>query len=262
VHSFRLYIVPILEEEGMIAIYYQVKRRFKSCFFIVMLLGAVIPLSAQAQENYKMRVVVFGDSVMAGRHLLPEEKFAARLQRRLSGIGFQVEVTDMSSEDETTWTAVDHTERVAQLHPDLVILQLGMNDVLRGMKPDNVYNNLHKVLYRLRYNELGNPTGTYIFFLGVAALPTQPFAYRTQLEQSLNNITEVHAVSYYPNVLEGIAGVPTLSLADGLHPNSEGINVLVENVLPTIDSLLRYRLQYLIQKSAIEQQQNAPQTGF
>lgn len=244
------------------SIFFQVKRPFVHGFVAVLaaiIMVAAFPGKGFAQQGtYRMKIVVFGDSILAGRHLLPEERFAARLERRLLGVGYQVDVIDMSNADETTASAASRVEQVAQLNPDLVLVEIGMNDVLRGMEIKNIYNNLHQILYRLRFDEQGKPTGTYVFFLGVQASATQPYTYRTQLQQSLDRITDVHSVSFYPNVLDGITGVPSLSLADGLHPNSEGINVLIENLLPTVDSLLRYRLQYLIQKSAVEQQQQAP----
>ncbi len=227
-------------------------------FFLI--LGGLYALGvgpARSADTYRMRIVVFGDSITSGKRLLPEETFAARLKRRLQAAGYDIEVIDMSEQDDTTSTAIGRVESVLNQSPDMVILAMGQNDIERGIDPTIIYNNLYQILYRLVKNQADVNSGIYVLIAGIKASLQTEYSYRARIETNFKLVADSLAVSLYPFVLQGVAGVPEMSMADGVHPNAGGVNVMVENLLPMIDTLLRYRLAHLAEINAQLQQRRS-----
>lgn len=226
----------------------------KSLLGFICLMGAVVfGLSGgalAAGDTYRMKIVVFGDSIVSGERLLPEETFSARLQRRLQTVGYDVQVIDMTNSGDTTSTAVGRVGDVLRVSPDLVLIAFGLNDTERGIDTTLIYNNLYKITYSFLKTVSGVDSDIYAMLVGMQVPATREYEYRAQVENNFEALAERLVVSFYPSVLDGVAGVPALSMADGLHPNAEGVNVMVENLLPMIDNLLRYRLQGLAKRNA------------
>lgn len=227
--------------------------RVKCLLFSLMVFGASVSVVSQgyaAGDTYRMRIAVFSDSMLAGDRLLKEETFCARLQRRLQNVGYDVEILNFTKSDDTTLNALARVETILRAKPDLVLVALGLNDIERGIDPTLIYNNLYKITYSFMKTVSGQDGDVYTLLVGVKAPANREYSYRTQVENNFKAISDQLAVSLHPSALEGVMDVAGLSMADGVHPNADGVNVVVENLLPMIDSLLRYRLHGLAKRNA------------
>jgi len=181
-------------------------------------------------------VIVFGDSLLSGYQLQPEQAFAAKLDRKFKEYGFtNVEVTDMSVPGETTAGGVERIDRVASQHPDVVVLELGANDTLRGIATGIIYNNLGTMIGKLLQVRAN------VIFVGIKAPSNMGYSYAAQLEQGYRTLADAYKLSFYPFALEGVVGQPDLNLADGYHPNARGVDVMVERMYPLVDDAVRQR---------------------
>lgn len=205
--------------------------------------------SASAAADDKMRVVVFGDSLTSGHMLRPEQAFPARLGRKLEEIGFQkVEVINMSVSGETSSGGLDRLNNVLIQKPDVVVLEIGANDVKNGVSPTLIYSNLANMLGTLLHK------GIYVILVGMKAPPNMEMEYAQQVDDIYKKLVDFYRVPFYPFALEGVYGNPELNLADGYHPNAQGVDVMVENMYRLVDAGLRWRWQVRQQKLEEEQQ--------
>lgn len=117
-------------------------------------------------------------------------------------------------------------------HPDLVIVELGANDALRGLSPQQTKKNLDSILSRLRQN------GVQALLTGMKAPRNMGEEYYTQFDQIYPELAQQHKVPFYPFFLAGVVGDPELNQADGIHPTSAGVEVIVKRILPLVGKTL------------------------
>ena len=216
-----------------------------------LVVGASVTLSFSysAQAIPPIRVVVLGDSLMSGYQLQPEQAFAAKLRRKLLEYGFSnVEVTDMSVPGETTGGGAERIQQVLALRPDVVVLELGANDALRGINTSVIHTNLSTIMGKLAQNR------SYIVFVGMKAPSNMGYSYSAQMEASFRSLAEAYKASFYPFALEGVVGHPDLNLADGYHPNARGVDVMVERIYPLVDAGVRARWNELAYQQQYDNQ--------
>jgi acyl-CoA thioesterase-1 len=212
------------------------KPAFKG--FHTLLLTAIIAFSFLSAEAARaqppIRVVVYGDSLLSGYQLQPEQAFAAKLDRKLKEYGFMnVDVINMSVPGETTTGGLERLQSVLDQRPDVVVLGLGANDALRGIPTNILYKNLSEILSKFVQNRI------YTVFIGMKAPSNMGYSYTAQLEQSFRTLADVYKTDFYPFALEGVVGNPELNLADGYHPNAKGVDVMVERIYPHVDNGVR-----------------------
>ena len=211
---------------------------------------AANPVNSWAGKVY--RVVVFGDSITQGYQLQPQDAFPARLQQKLRAMGYDaIEVINMSKVGAATAAATNDTQSVIQKLPDVVIVQLGYNDTRRGVLPTSVTSSLNMIVGELKR------AGIYVVLAGINAPATLGEDYSYQILQSFYVVAKENNVPLYPNIVEGIHNSSSLTLADGIHPNSAGVDVLVNGLVPLVDAGLRWR--YEVYQSELEQQKKAQQ---
>lgn len=220
-------------------------RHYLLLFSIVLWLT---PPNAHAQGNLK--IVVYGDSLTSGQQLQDNETYAAKLGYKLKDVGYtNVDVFNMSRADQTTGMAAEKVGEVVAKHPDVVVVQLGNNEVLRGVNTDVIYKNMVNVLGKIQQS------GAYIVLIGVKAPENAPATYARQLDDMFTRLVNFYRVAYYPNALEGISGNADMTLADGYYPNSKAVDYMVENTLLMVDAGLRWRW------SLLNDQQDLNNTG-
>jgi acyl-CoA thioesterase-1 len=117
--------------------------------------------------------------------------------------------------------------------PDLVLVELGGNDSLRGIEPSDTYHNLDQVLSRL------TAEGLPVLLAGMRAPRNLGEAYVAEFDAVFPRLAEKHGIAFYPFFLDGVALDPALNQADGIHPNAAGVAVIVERILPALEPLLR-----------------------
>ncbi len=205
-------------------------------FLLLVLLAAFQLTPATARASEPVRLLALGDSLAAGYGLPREDGFTEQLERSLRADGHDVIVINAGVSGDTTAGGLARldwvVDSVGDGGPDAVIVELGANDGLRGIDPDVTYNNLDSIVSRLR--ERGLP----VLIAGMRAPPNLGAEYVEAFDAIFPRVADKHGVPLYPFFLEGVAARPHLNLADGIHPNREGIAVIVERITPAVTQLV------------------------
>jgi acyl-CoA thioesterase-1 len=195
--------------------------------------GADTDAAAPGEAEYDHLIVAFGDSLYAGYGLDQDEGFAPELQRALGERGLSVRVVNAGVSGDTTAAG---RQRLAftldglDARPDLVIVGLGGNDMLRGISPDQTRANLVAILEEL------DDRGIDAMLTGMVAAPNLGEDYGNAFNPIYPELAEQFDVPLYPFFLDGVIQQPGLMLPDGIHPNADGIDAIVERFEPLVGS--------------------------
>ncbi|MEN3148679.1 arylesterase [Neorhizobium sp. IRAMC:178] len=199
--------------------------------FIVMSALALAALPAAAQDR-AIQLVGFGDSLMAGYQLAPSESYTAQLEAALKAKGQNVVVTNAGVSGDTTAGGLARIDWSVPDGTDGVILELGANDALRGISPDQSEKNLDAILARLKGRKIP------VLLIGILAPPNMGGDYAEKFNPIYKRLAEKYAVPLYPFFLDGVTTFSNLQLSDGMHPNAKGVAVMVEKTLRPVESFL------------------------
>jgi acyl-CoA thioesterase-1 len=197
-------------------------------FAVTMMFGLSAPVRAET-----INLVGFGDSLMAGYELPPEQAFPAQLEKLLRAKGHDVAIANAGVSGDTT---ADGLARIDWSIPDGtkgVILELGANDALRGLSPEQSRDNLDQMISRLKAR------GIPVLLAGILAPPNMGADYEKAFNPIYEQLADKHGLDLYPFFLDGVAMQPQLQLKDGMHPNGEGTRVMAEKFLPAADVFLK-----------------------
>jgi acyl-CoA thioesterase-1 len=197
----------------------------RACQVILVALALFVAGSAAAQP---LKILALGDSLMAGYGLPPGQGFAPQLERALKEHGVQAQVIDAGVSGDTTAGGLARLDWALADAPDLVILELGANDMLRGVDPAETRANLDAILAKLRQ------AGPKVLLAGMRAAPNLGPSYAGAFEKAYVDLAAKYAVPLYPFFLEGVATEAGLNLPDGLHPNAAGVQEIVRRILPHV----------------------------
>ena len=208
---------------------YGVLRRIFQLGFLLFVASA---LPAHAADRL---ILAFGDSLTAGYQLKPGEGFTWQLEAALRKEGKAVRVHNAGVSGDTTaqgkarlnWVLASLKQK-----PDLAIVALGANDMLRGQPAAQTRANLDAIVGELRKR------GIPVVVAGMVAAPNMGAAYAKEYNAIFPAIAKKHGATLYPFFLQGVAAQPSLQLADGMHPNKQGVAVMVRNILPTVRKAL------------------------
>ncbi len=208
------------------------KNDLVSLTFSIIAVFALATATAQAEDS-PQRLMVFGDSLTAGYGLDSKDSLPAQLQRALRDRGHAVTVINAGVSGDTTSGGLSRLEWTLADDPQAVILALGANDGLRGINPGLTRDNLQHMLEILQQHELP------VLLLGMLAPPNLGRDYGEAFNAIYPDLAEEYSVLFYPFFLEDVVGEPQLNLEDGIHPNRQGVQVIVENILPLVEQLLQ-----------------------
>jgi acyl-CoA thioesterase-1 len=194
--------------------------------FILFLSAMVVAASSARAEP--VRIVGFGDSLMAGYNLGPEEGFTGQLQVKLKEAGIDALVENAGVSGDTTSGGLSRLDWSVPDGTDLVILELGANDALRGIEPDITRQNLDAMVVRLKER------GIAVLLAGMLAPPNMGVDYQKQFDPIFPELAKKHTVPLHGFFLDGVAAERNLLLEDGMHPNAKGVSVMVERILPAV----------------------------
>jgi acyl-CoA thioesterase I len=198
----------------------------------VVLMTAGTGFAQPAADAKPIRIVVLGDSLSAGLGLSASAAFPERLQKSLESKGIAVDIvnagvsgdTSSGGRDRLDWSVPDGTQAV--------ILELGANDALRGTDPAVTRSALSDILTRLKAR------GIAVLLCGMVAPPNYGSDYSARFNAIYPDLAKSFGVALYPFFLEGVAADARLNQADGMHPTAEGVDVIVKNILPTVQAFL------------------------
>lgn len=185
-----------------------------------------------AAAEHPVRILALGDSLTAGYGLAASASFPAQLQAQLQSRGYPVEVINGGVSGDTTAGGLARLDWALADNPDAVILELGANDGLRAIDPAVTQANLKAILERLRDNNLP------VLLTGMLAPPNLGTDYSQSFNAIYPQLAQRYDTLFYPFFLDGVATVPELNQADGLHPTERGIAIVVERILPFVIRLL------------------------
>jgi acyl-CoA thioesterase-1 len=196
-------------------------------------LSAMLPAGGAKAEAY--RIVGFGDSLMAGFELGPGEGFTDRLAAALQARGLEVEVVNAGVSGDTTSGGLSRIDWSVDESADLVILELGANDALRGIPPELTASNLDAMITRLKARDIS------VLLAGMLSPPNMGENYARAFNAIYPELAARHEVPLYPFFLDGVAAESDLLLADGMHPNARGVERIVAGILPRVIELMEGR---------------------
>nr|WP_100548970.1 MULTISPECIES: arylesterase [unclassified Pseudomonas] len=196
-------------------------------------LSGALALMFWAQGAVAGTLLVVGDSISAAFGLDSRQGWVALLEKRLEDEGFEHSVVNASiSGDTSAGGAARLSALLAEHKPELVIIELGGNDGLRGQPPAQLQQNLASMV------EKSQQAGAKVLILGMRLPPNYGARYTTAFAEVFSKVAEESGSALVPFVLEGIGGVPSMMQPDGIHPTAEAQPVLLDNVWPTLKPLL------------------------
>jgi acyl-CoA thioesterase I len=200
------------------------------CVLLGVMSGLLLREAAAAAEP--MVILVLGDSFTAGLGVPREAAFPARLEERLRQTWKAVQVVNAGVSGDTTAGGLARVDRaLAQAKPDLVLLELGANDALRGIPPAVVRASLDAIIARIQ------ASGAKLLLTGMRAPPNWGEDYRAAFDRIYPDLARSRGVPLYPFFLQGVAQDPELNQPDRLHPNEKGVRVLVDRIAPVLEHL-------------------------
>ncbi|MEQ8602758.1 MAG: arylesterase [Marivibrio sp.] len=193
------------------------------------LMLAVLIGAARAQDGDERPVILaLGDSLTAGYGLSKAESFPSVLEDALAEAGRPAEVINAGVSGDTTKGGLSRVDWLLTEDPDVVLLELGSNDGLRALDPQQTYENLAAII------EKSQQAGAHVLLAGMLAPPNLGRDYGREFNAVFPRLADEYDVTFYPFFLEGVAAEPQLNQSDGMHPNADGVEVIVDNILPTV----------------------------
>jgi acyl-CoA thioesterase-1 len=195
--------------------------------------AAVLATASHAAAVRTLRLVALGDSLTAGLGLAPGKAFPDRVEAALRAKGWDVKVINAGVSGDTAADGLARYEWAVPPDADALIIELGANDMLRGLKPEATKATLAAILDKARAAHL--PT----LLAGMRAAPNLGPEYASQFSAIYPALAKAYDVPLYPFFLDGVAGDPKLNQPDGLHPTADGVEVIVQKILPSVEALMK-----------------------
>jgi acyl-CoA thioesterase-1 len=179
-----------------------------------------------------VKIVALGDSLTAGFQLPASAAFPVQLQRALKAKGIAVEIANAGVSGDTVAGGLARLDWSVPDGTDAVILELGANDMLRGLNPAATRTALTAIVQRLKAR------GIEVLLCGMRSAPNLGADYGGQFEAMFSELAAANGLIFYPFFLDGLIGVRTLLQPDGLHPTAEGVGKIVAGILPKAEELV------------------------
>ena len=193
-----------------------------------LLLAFLCLVSVTHAQNAPIKIAVLGDSLAAGYGVKPEQSFPARLEAALKAAGRSVTVLNHGVSGDTTTGGLDRIDWMLGDKPDIVLIQLGANDMLRGVDPALTERNLDTMIAKLKQ------AGVTVWLAGMMAQRNLGPEYVAAFDGLYRKLADKYQVPLYPFLLDGVAQDPALNQADGIHPNPKGAEIIAGKLLPFV----------------------------
>jgi acyl-CoA thioesterase-1 len=214
--------------------YWALARVFNARYRLRLLaLAALVVAAAPCHAGAPMKLLAIGDSLTAGYGLPPDESFAAKLQAALTKAGMAVTVINGGVSGATSAGGLATLDWQLADQPDAALVELGANDMLRGIDPAETRKNLAAILRRLKDRHI--PT----LLCGMKSANNWGPDYAGKFDAIYPDLARQDGVPLYPFFLDGVALDPKLTQPDGLHPNAAGVDVIVDHIMPSVVKLLQ-----------------------
>ena len=204
----------------------------KLCLLAILVFVYSPAISSGIEDPVK-KLMIFGDSLTAGYGLEKTNSFSEKLSMALKSRGRDVKIILSSVSGDTTSGGKARIDWALAEKPDAVLIELGANDGLRGINPKVSKSNLDYIIKQLRKHQVRT------LLAGMLAPPNLGREYGDEFNNIYSSLAKKYDILYYPFFLEGVVANPQLNQADGIHPNSIGVDEIVKRMLPMIMKLVR-----------------------
>lgn len=221
------------------------RRRFVLALAMLLIFNALgacsrdelMPQAAgeKQETRYDGTIAAVGDSLTAGYGLAEEQSYPAQLERRLHADGLRYRVVNAGISGETSSGTLSRIKWVLTLKPDIVILETGANDGLRGISPELTQKNLSEIIGILAEQKV------VVVLAGMQMLSNLGEEFQTAFKNLYPAVAEQRKVILIPFFLEGVAGERQLNLPDAIHPTEQGYTAVVSNLMPYVKEAIRQR---------------------
>jgi acyl-CoA thioesterase I len=199
---------------------------------VAALVLAAAPRAFAAAADRPVRIVALGDSRTAGLGLAANEAFPAKLEQALRAKGIAVEISNAGVSGDTATGGLARLDWSVPEGADAVIVELGANDMLRGIDPKVTRQALAEIVRRLSERRIA------VLLAGMRAAPNLGLDYGRQFDAIYPDLAARNHLLLYPFFLDGIAAEPKLNQGDGLHPTAAGVDAIVKGILPKAEELV------------------------
>ncbi|MDG2457486.1 MAG: arylesterase [Alphaproteobacteria bacterium] len=173
-----------------------------------------------------LKVIVLGDSLVAGYGLLKNDGFINQLQNKINSNNIKLNLVNGGVSGETSSGLMNRLEWVLEEKFDGIIVSIGANDTLRGINPELTFQNINNILNYLKKNQIPS------MLIGMKAPNNLGKRYVNEFNRIYPNLAKIYKVSFYPFFLKDVVLVPSLNQNDMIHPNKKGVKKIVENIYP------------------------------
>ena len=196
--------------------------------------GTSVSPFAQAESGTSLpRIVFLGDSLTAGLGLPRAQAVPALIQARLDAEGYGYEAMNAGVSGDTAAGGLSRLEWSLEGQVAILVVELGANDGLRGLPVSQLEQNLSEIITRAQQR------GITVILTGMEAPPNYGAVYTSEFRRVFRDLAEEHDVAFVPFFLEGVAGIPSLNNADGMHPNSAGAQIVAETVWRVLEPVIK-----------------------
>lgn len=211
------------------------KKLFAQILFpVVTVLTLVLALPSHADTAEQGKILVLGDSLSSGYNFSPDKTWVALLDKKLSEENINYQVINSSISGDTTTQGLQRLPKLLEVHqPDLVIIELGGNDGIRGFPPKAIKNNLDKLV------KISKQSNAEVLLLGIRIFPNYGERYADAFFNNYQQVADNNDTALVPFFLENVGGKDDLMQKDGIHPNEKAQPILLENVWPNVQEVLK-----------------------
>ena len=192
------------------------------------------PLKTPEVTTARPKIVAFGDSLTAGFGLTERESYPYLLQEKLNADGYNYEVVNAGVSGDTSLGGLERIDWVLEQEGvEILILELGANDLLRGIPVKKMKTNLDQIIRKAKARNVK------VLLCGMIAPPIMGAEYQRDYSNAFPDLADDHGVEYLPFLLENVALKRELNQADGIHPNSEGTKIMMANIYKELKPMLK-----------------------
>jgi acyl-CoA thioesterase-1 len=203
--------------------------------FLFVLAAFMVWLATSAVGQTPKTILFLGDSITAGYGIDPSDAFPARIQQKIDARGWPFRVVNAGQSGDTSAGGLSRLDWLLQNRPDILVLELGGNDGLRGLPVENTRKNLQAIIDRTR----ARYPKVKIVIAGMKLPPNWGGDYARRFEAMFVDLAKKNKAALVPFVLEGVGGVRDLNLPDAIHPTAKGHEIVAANVWKVLEPLMQ-----------------------
>ena len=203
---------------------------------LLVLLGLIAALPAEAAESKPatpLKVVAFGDSLTSGHRLPEKDAYPSIIQKKLKTARLPFSIVNQGVSGDTTAGALRRLDRALELRPQIAIVELGVNDGLRGIPVPQIKANLEKIITAFQQQN------TQVLLCAMEALPFNGWQYTIEFHRMYEELAAKYGVPLVPFLMNGVLGNPDLISDDGVHPNAAGARFIADTIWEYLEPMAR-----------------------